>query len=135
MGYAYPCVSLSYLAPRRPNSGTADAPVQRAWIYRTRARCRAGNGPVEPFRLQPALVAEEPDHAHERGHEQPEDDPEGRMRALAGEEHVHPEHARDQRQRQHRHADEREETEDVVLAVRDHRLVRLLQRVGDLLVV
>ena len=41
----------------------------------------------------------------------------------------------DQRQRQHDDAEDREQAQDVVLAVRDHRLVRVLERLDDLLVV
>ncbi len=48
---------------------------------------------------------------------------------------VHPEQAGDHGQRQHRHADDREQPQDVVLAVRDGRLVRRLERLDDLLVV
>ena len=61
------------------------------------------------FFLEPALPAEEADHADERGHERGHDHPEGRLGALAGEEDVHAEDARDERQRQHRDADQREQ--------------------------
>ena len=55
--------------------------------------------------------------------------------AVAREGHVHPEDAREQRQRQQRRAEDGEDPEDVVLAVRDHRLVRRLEPLDDLLVV
>jgi len=48
---------------------------------------------------------------------------------------VHPEDARDQRQRKQNHADYCEELEPVLLPVRDDRLVRVLERLDDLLVV
>ena len=48
---------------------------------------------------------------------------------------VHAEDARDQRQRQQDHGEDREEAQDVVLAVRDDGLVRVLERLDDLLVV
>ena len=49
--------------------------------------------------------------------------------------HVHPEEAGEERQRQHHDAEDREHVEDVVLLVRDERLVRVLERLDDFLVV
>ena len=52
-----------------------------------------------------------------------------------GEADVHPEDPGDQRQRQHHDAEDREDLQHAVLPVRDHRLVRVLERLDDLLVV
>ena len=54
---------------------------------------------------------------------------------LARDVRVHPEDARDQREREQDHADHGEKLEPVLLAVRDDRLVRVLERLDDLLVV
>ena len=62
-------------------------------------------------------------------------DPEALGAALAGDVRVHPEDARDQRERQQDHADDGEKLEPVLLPVRDDRLVRVLERLDDLLVV
>src|SRR5207249_7421535 len=64
-----------------------------------------------------------------------DDRPEGLMRVLAREEDVHPEDARDQRERQKDDAEDRQDAEDVVLAMRDDRLVRVLERLHHFLVV
>ena len=55
--------------------------------------------------------------------------------ALAREDDVHPEDARDQRQRQQRRGDHRENPQHVALLVRQDGLVRVLERLDDLLVV
>ena len=57
------------------------------------------------------------------------------MRADSREEDVHPEDPGDQRERQQDHREHRQDPEDVVLAVRDDRLVRALERFHDFLVV
>src|SRR5439155_15050056 len=61
--------------------------------------------------------------------------PPSRGRAEAGEIHVHPEDPRDEGHRQQDHADHGEHAQDVVLAVVDRGLVRVLERLDDLLVV
>ena len=48
---------------------------------------------------------------------------------------VHAEDPGDQRQRQEHDAEDGQDPQDVVLAVRDDRLVRVLERLDDLLVV
>ena len=57
------------------------------------------------------------------------------MCVLAGEDHIHAEQPGHERQRQDCHADDRQQSEHVVLAVCEHRLVRRLEPVDDLLVV
>src|SRR5919106_299294 len=79
--------------------------------------------------LEPALPAEERDGAQE---EQCHDGDHGRETGRA-EPEVHAEDPGDQRQRQEDDAEHREELEPVVLPVRDHRLVRCLERLHDLL--
>ena len=71
--------------------------------------------------------------ADEQRDHRPDDDPEGVARALAGHADVHPPDARDERQRQDDDADRRQRLEDVVDAMRQHRLVRRLQALDDLL--
>ena len=51
------------------------------------------------------------------------------------EVHVHPEDAREQGERQDDHAEGGEHPQDLVHPVREHRLVRVLERLHDLLVV
>ena len=52
-----------------------------------------------------------------------------------GKFEIHPEEAGDQRQRQQDDGEDGQDAQHVVLAVRDHRLVRRLERLDDLLVV
>ena len=111
------------ITPRRTSSGPR-------YVVRCLRKAREPHGCS-----QPTLPTEEAEHASERDDERGQDDPEGGLRCLAWIDDVHPEDARQQRQRQHRHADDREQPQDVVLAVRDDRLVRRLERLDDLLVV
>src|SRR6201996_3308071 len=85
--------------------------------------------------LQPA-AAFEPDHHADEDHEHAaEDDEEGGETVLARHLRVHSPDAGDQGQRQDHDADRGQDAEDVVEAVRDHRLVGLLERLDHLLVV
>src|SRR6266498_568527 len=84
---------------------------------------------------EPAFVPEERDHPDDRRDHEADNDPESGVGPLAGEADVHPEDARDQRQREDDHAEHRQDPQDVVLPVRDDRLVRVLERLHDLLVV
>src|SRR6478609_3211349 len=84
---------------------------------------------------EPALPAEEGEHADDGDRHQAEACPERVPGVDAGEVHVHPEEAGEKRQRQQHDAEDREHVEDVVLLVRDQRLVRVLERLHDFLVV
>src|SRR5436190_17783121 len=88
-----------------------------------------------PARLEPALVPEEREQPEERDDHPGEDHPERPDRVVARETNVHPEEAGDEREREEDHAEDRQQPQDVVLAVREHRLVRVLERLDDLLVV
>src|SRR4051794_18781441 len=85
--------------------------------------------------LQPALVAEERGQPERQSEHEADDRPERGGGLEAWEVNVHAEDARDQRQRQQDHGHDGQEAQDVVLAVRDDRLVRVLERLHDLLVV
>src|SRR5215210_5138074 len=89
----------------------------------------------KPFSSQPALPAEQAEQAEaDREHDR-EQRPEGVDVALSRHADVHAEEARDQRQRQQDDADDGEELQPVVRLVPDHGLVRVLERLDDLLVV
>src|SRR4051794_21549472 len=94
-----------------------------------------GSASYERTALEPATPAEVEDETDQDQRHQPEDDEEPGGVALVGDPGVHPHDAGDQRQRQDHDADRGQHPEDVVEAVGDHRLVGLLQRLGDLLVV
>src|SRR5215203_274737 len=84
---------------------------------------------------EPLATAEVSDHADEDHGHDPEHGEEARLVPFARDPGVHPHHARDQGQRQDDHADCGQDPEDAVEAMGDHRLVGLLQRLGDLLVI
>src|SRR4051812_49255731 len=94
------------------------------------AEVSATSGP-----LQEAALAEVRDHARQDdGHER--DDRVERCEVLLARDlDVHPPDRGDQRQRQEDDRERREDAEDLVGAVRDGGLVRLLERFHDLLVV
>ena len=92
-------------------------------------------GANDPIALDPALPAEEGEQAGDHRDHGGDHHPECTGRPFARELHVHPEDAREQGQRQEHGAEDRQHAEDVVLAVRDRRLVGRLQRLDDLLVV
>ena len=85
--------------------------------------------------LKPALAAEEAEHADER--------PTSRRRCpecvhvvrSPGSSTFIPKKPVMKRQRQQHDAEDRQDPQHVVLVVRDHRLVRVLERLDDLLVV
>src|SRR4051794_5788410 len=111
----------------RPYNGEGRSPVTHTLVSFRATRAR---GPS-----QPSFVSEERDHPDDRPDHEADDDPEGRVRVLAGEEDVHAEDPRDQSQRQDDDAEDREDAKDVVLAVRDQLLVRALERLDHFLVV
>src|SRR2546423_9024211 len=82
---------------------------------------------------EPALVAEERGQADPEAEHEAGDRPEGGRSLEAREVHVHAEDPGDQRQRQEDHRHYGQHAQDVVLAVRDDRLVRVLERLDDLL--
>src|SRR3954465_13480231 len=84
---------------------------------------------------EPALEAEEREQADERDDHAGKDHPERPRRLEARELDVHPEEPGDQGQRQQHDREDGEHSEDVVLPVRDDRLVRVLERFDDFLVV
>src|SRR5215211_1882588 len=84
---------------------------------------------------EPALPAEKAEQPHQQHRHHGDDHPERMSRSLAGERDIHPEEARDDRQRQEHDAEDREHAQDLVLPVRDYRLVRVLERLDDLLVI
>src|SRR5215207_6259549 len=86
-------------------------------------------------RSEPATVTEVAQHPHEHRHHGSDDPPEGADADIEREIHVHPEDARQERERQDHHAEGGEHAQDVVHAMRDHRLVGDLERLHDLLVV
>src|SRR3954447_164610 len=85
--------------------------------------------------LQPAAVAEVAERRGQDGHHYADDDPEGVDRALARHAHVHAPDRGDQREGEQDYAECGEHAQDVVQAVRDHRLVRVLERLHHFLVV
>src|SRR6476619_5439196 len=87
------------------------------------------------FVLEPAAPAEEAERGGGDADHRPHDHPKPFVRPEAREVHVHPKDAGHERERQQRHADDGQQSEDVVLAVGEHRLVRRLETVDDLLVV
>src|SRR5215203_4954092 len=84
---------------------------------------------------QPSAPAEDAEKRDPEDDHQADHDPEPFGAALARDVCVHPEDARDQREREQDHTDDSEKLEPVLLAVRDDRLVRVLERLHDLLVV
>src|SRR6187200_1329929 len=84
---------------------------------------------------QPAPPAEDAEECNPEHDHQPDYDPKALGATLARDMRVHPEDARDQRERKQNHADHCEELEPVLLPVRDDRLIRILERLDDLLVV
>src|SRR5581483_2414498 len=95
----------------------------------------ASRTPEAGVRLQPALVAEEPEHPDHRDRRDHDHGDEAAGRVEARKVYVLPEEPGDHGQREHHHAEDGEHVEDVVLLVRDERLVRVLERLDDLLVV
>src|SRR4051794_9350510 len=87
------------------------------------------------MRSQPSASLEPGDHPDEDQEHAADDDEEGAEVVLAGHLDVHPPDAGDQGERQDHDADRGQHAEDVVEAVRDHRLVGLLERLDHLLVV
>jgi len=84
---------------------------------------------------EPALVLEEADHPDDHADHQAGDDPEGEAGPLARKEDVHAEDPGDEGERKQDHGEHRQDPQDVVLAVRDHGLVRALECFHDFLVV
>ena len=85
--------------------------------------------------LEAQLLAEVGERPQEDRDHSGEHRVEGAQVALARDADVHAPDAGHQRQREHDHADRGQHAQDVVDAVRDHRLVRVLERLDDLLVV
>src|SRR5712692_9090599 len=122
----------------------AATPIQRAPLRI--ADMRPGFAPESPcpvcrqswrvqLPLEPALPAEEAGENCAERDDAAHDRPPGLRCPEARKTDVHPEDARDQRHREEDHADHRQDAQHVVHLVRDDRLVRLLERVDDLLVV
>ena len=80
---------------------------------------------------QPLTPAEEGERAEEKPCDQRQDHDESRRR----EAEVHAENAGEERQRQKDHREDGEDLDAVLLAMRDDRFVRLLERLDDLFVV
>src|SRR5690242_13727816 len=99
------------------------------------AQMRSVGTPPSYVPLQPAALPEEDDQPHEQDQHHARDLPEGGDAALSGDADVHAPDARQQCEREDDDADRGEHPEDVVEAMRDHRLVGLLERLCDLLVV
>src|SRR5262245_8560334 len=85
--------------------------------------------------LEPTASPEVGDQPDQQRHHRGRDDPEVGLVPFARDSHVHAPDARDEREREHDHRDRGEDSQDVVDAVGDHRLVRVLERLDDLLVV
>src|SRR5262245_3412714 len=126
--------SSSGSAAARQN--THSSPSSACWTYSSRHGAQSCFIAAEATSgLEPALPAEEGEHADDgRGHEADRGE-EGVPAVEAGEMDVHAEEPGDERQRRQHDEEDREDVEDVVLLVRDERLVRALERLDDLLVV
>src|SRR6266540_2749381 len=83
--------------------------------------------------LQEAALAEVADHPDEDDRHDRDDRPEGAHASLERKVHVHPEHAREERQRQDDHAERGQHAQHLVDAVREHGLVRVLERLDHFL--
>src|SRR5262245_14635423 len=88
-----------------------------------------------PKGSEPALVAEEAEQAEDGQEQRAKGRPESPDRGEAGELDVHRVQARDEGEREDDRCEHRQDAQDVVLAVLDHRLVRVLECLDDLLVV
>src|ERR671914_1852861 len=115
-------ISPRTLSPRAASSGARRRPIDR---------CPPAIATSMP--LQPPALAEVPDHPDQQRQHRAQDHPERGLARLAGDPHVHPPDARYQGEWEDDHAERGQHPQDLVHAVREHRLVRVLEGLHDLL--
>src|SRR5881397_72666 len=116
------------LSASRSSSRSAGATVGTAWSTPSSRRCYRRNQ-----LLQPAAPPEQPDETAQDADHDRDDDPERADGVLAGDADVHAPDRGDERQREEQDAEGGQHPQHVVEAMREDRLVGVLQALDDLL--